>query len=293
MIKDLFAGVVPFVATAQARSFGRAARELSVTPSALSKAIAKLEADVGVRLLNRTSRSVSLTAEGAAFLERCRTAVDQVSAAREIAAEAQSAPRGLLRVSLPVSLGSRVIVPALARLLTRHPGLEVQVRLTDRYVDLVRERVDAVVRIGKLPPSRAVARRLRSLRWVTVASPGYLASHGTPATPRDLARHDCLRLELATGTLRAWELIGGRVAPAGSLVADNGEALVEAAVAGAGILQAHDYMVASALGRGQLVEILGRFAAPGPIVSLLLAPGRRTAPKVRAFADLVVDLLGD
>jgi len=291
VLKDLFAGIVPFVATAEARSFGRAARELGVTPSALSKAIAKLEADVGVRLLDRTSRSVSLTAEGAAFLERCRAAVDQVSAARDVAAEAQSAPRGLLRVSLPVALGAGVIVPAMAPLLARHPGLSVEAELTDRYVDLARERVDAAVRIGKLRPSRAAVRKLRALRWVTAGSPAYLARRGTPATPRDLARHDCLRFELATGTLRAWEFLGGRVPTGGRLVADNGEALVEAAIAGAGLVQAHDYMVAAAVARGQLVEVLARHAAPGPAVSLLLAPGRRGSPKVRAFADLVIGLL--
>lgn len=303
---DLFAGVVPFVAIAEARSFRAAAQQLGVTPSALSKAMAKLEADLGLLLLHRTSRSVTLTTEGEAFLRQCREAVDRVRAARELASQAQRAPRGLLRVSLPTTLGRLVIMPALPRLLALYPALSVQAVLTDRFVQLTGENVDVAVRIGEIQDSRAVGRRLRTTRWVTAASPAYLARRGTPRSPADLVQHNCLKFVLPNGLLHEWEFVdqaGGHagkrtgekaatVAAQGNLVADNGEALVEAAIAGLGLVQAQDFMVASELARGQLVEVLLEHAAPGRHITVLAAPGRSSTPKVRAFMDFTIDLLG-
>ena len=294
---ELFVGVVPFVATAEARSFRGAARQLGVTPSAVSKAISRLEAQLGVRLLQRTSRSVKLTVEGDAFLSRCRDAVDQVRAAREVATAAHRAPRGLLRVSMPLPLGRVVVMPALHRLLTRHPGLAVEAVMTDRFVQLLDENVDVVVRIGTARDSRAVVRKLRTARWVTAAAPAYLARNGTPEAPADLGRHNCLKFLRPEGTPREWVFAtrAGKeiVAPtSGNLVADYGEALVEAAVAGLGMVQALDFMVSGALSKGQLVEVLHDDAAPGLAIAVLAAPGRHKAPKVRAFIDFMVELLG-
>lgn len=301
---DLFAGVIPFVAIAEARSFRAAAQQLGVTPSALSKAMTKLEADLGILLLHRTSRSVTLTSEGEAFLRQCREAVDRVRAARELAAQAQRAPRGLLRVSLPTTLGRLVVMPALPRLLAPYPALSVQAVLTDRFVQLTGENVDVAVRIGAIQDSRAIGRRLRTTRWVTAASPAYLARRGTPGSPADLAQHNCLKFVLPSGLVHEWEFVhsvsghagkaekGTTVATQGNLVADNGEALVEAAIAGLGLVQAHDFMVASELARGQLVEVLQEHAAPGPHITALAAPGRSSTPKVRAFMDFIRELLG-
>ncbi len=295
---DLFVGVTPFVATADALSFRRAAQKLGVTASAVSKAVAKLEADLGAVLLQRTSRRVTLTAEGEAFLARCREAMDQVRAGRELILQAQRAPHGILRVSLPLALGRQVIVPALPRLLGRYPGLTIHASLTDRQVRLGEEGFDATVRLGAPGGStRPVMRRLGQVRWVTVAAPSYLGRHGTPSAPRELARHNCLAFELPSGLPADFMFsVGGKaiaVRPVGSLVADHGEALVEAAAAGLGILQAHDYMVTSYLQSGRLVEVLHEHAAPGPPIMVLCAPGRVRAPTVRAFLSFMTELLNE
>src|SRR6187551_163211 len=175
---DLFSGVVPFVTTAEALSFGAAARKLGLTPSAVSKAITRLEAKLGVRLLNRTSRSVSLTDEGHTFLRASQEAVAHLRAAGAHVGLGAREPRGTLLVSLPLMLGKLVILPALHRFSERHPALVVRATLTDRFVSLSDENLDAVVRVGALPNSRSTVRKLRPVRWVTVASPVYLARRG-------------------------------------------------------------------------------------------------------------------
>ncbi len=292
---DPFAGLVPFVATAEALSFRDAAAQLGVTSSAVSKAVSKLEAEVGVRLLHRTSRCVSLTTDGELFLARCRDALDRARGARELLVDTRRAPRGLLRVSLPLPFG-RVVLPALPAFFERYPNLAIHVGLTDRFVRLTEEKVDVVIRIGEVEESRAVARRLRNVRWIAVASPAYLARHGIPMTPADLAGHNCLKFVRPKGLTAEWVLLDDAkephtVAVEGNLAADNGDALVAAAVAGVGIVLAHDFMVKKELAAGDLVEILPGHAPPGPPIAALSAPGRNASPKVRAFIDFVRTLL--
>src|SRR4051812_11032083 len=202
---DLFSGVVPFVTAAEAQSFRVAARKLGLTPSAVSKAITRLEARLGLRLLQRSSRKVSLTEEGEAFLRGCQEAVLSVRSAEERVLQVQRAPRGRLTVSLPLLLGKLVVLPALRRFCERYPELSVHASLTDRVVSLADENVDAVVRVGSLSDSRASARKLRDVRWVTVAAPTYLARHGIPRTPDELALHNCLKFVLPNGTVQEWE----------------------------------------------------------------------------------------
>jgi LysR family transcriptional regulator for bpeEF and oprC len=292
---DLFAGVVPFVAVSEARSFRVAARRLGVTAPAVSKAIAKLEADLGVRLLRRTSRSVTVTTEGEAFLRKCRAAVDDVRAARALLSESQQAPRGLLRVSLPHTLG-RSVMSELPRLLSAHPSLAVHAVLTDRFVQLSHENVDVALRVGGLADSSCIGRRLRHLRLATAASPGYLAAHGIPRAPEDLAGHNCLKFLLQTGVPLEWRFGRGSsaraVAVRGNLTADHGESLVAAATAGLGILQAPDIMIAGELARKDLVEVLAEQAAPAPPLTAICAPGSQAVPKVRLFLGFLVELFG-
>jgi DNA-binding transcriptional LysR family regulator len=195
-------------------------------------------------------------------------------------------------------LGKLVILPALKQLSDRHPALTVHASLTDRLVPLEEEDLDAAVRVGVLPSSRFPARRLRNVRWVTVGAPGYLARRGVPRVPDDLAAHNCLKFLLPSGIVREWEYASGdatgpvRTPPTrGTLIADHGEALVEAALSGLGLFQAHDYVVGEALAQGRLVEVLADFTAPGPPISLLLAPGKRSSAKVRAFVEFIVELL--
>jgi len=295
---DLFSGVLPFVTAAEAKSFRVAARKLGLTPSAVSKAITRLEARLGLRLLNRTSRSVSLTEEGETFLRGCQEAVVSVRSAEERVLQAHRAPRGRLTVSLPLLLGKLVLLPALKQFCERYPALSVHASLTDRIVNLADENIDAVVRVGTLPDSRLSARKLREVRWVTVAAPTYLAQRGIPRTPDELSSHNCLKFVLPNGTVQEWEFARREAKPPatsthGSLFCDHGEGLIEAACAGLGVFQAHDYAVTQALATGKLVEVLAEFSTAGPLVSLLVAPGRRSAPKVRAFVEFVVDLVGD
>jgi LysR family transcriptional regulator for bpeEF and oprC len=295
---DLFSGVLPFVAAAEAQSFRLAARKLGLTPSAVSKAITRLEARLGLRLLNRSSRSVSLTDEGEAFLRGCQQAVVSVRTAEERVLQAQRAPRGRLAISLPLLLGKLVVLPALKQFCERYPALTVHASLTDRVVSLAEEDVDAVVRVGTLPDSRLSARKLRDVRWVTVAAPAYLAQRGIPRTPDELASHDCLKFVLPNGTVQEWQFgaLGaelGAITSQGSLFCDHGEGLIEAACAGLGVFQAHDYAVAEPLAAGRLLEVLPDFSSPGPPVSLLVAPGRRVSVKVRAFVDFMIATFGE
>lgn len=286
--RDLFAGVLPFLHTAESKSFREAARRLGVSPAAISKSVARLETELGVRLLNRTSRHVSLTVEGEQFLERCRAAVDSMEAGREAVTQSQRVPRGRLTVSLPHVLG-RVIVPDLVRFAERHPRLSLQLRFTDHFSDMIGEGVDVAIRIGELEASTLIAKHLTVPRWITVASPAYLARRGTPEEPADLTSHDCLRFLAPGGRPRDWmmaEQPGGtprRIAIDGPLVVDHGEMLLEAAASGLGICQVFDFMARDPVRDGRLIEVLPRHATDAPPIRALCLPGRQSSPKVRAF----------
>ena len=293
---DLFAGILPFVHVAQERSFRRAAERLGVSTAAVSKAVGKLEAELGVRLLERTSRQVALTPEGESFLERAREAVAQVHAARELVAHSQRAPRGPLTVTLPYILGP-LVLPRLARLQARHPGLTLHVRMGDRLSRLVDERIDVALRMGELEDSSLVGPLLLRTRWITLASPTYLARHGTPAHPEALARHQCLKFVLPRGVVREWVFRGepdGRaraVRTGGTLDVDHGPALLDLAGAGAGVCQVLDFMLDERVRDGRLVEVLKEHAAEGPPVHALCVPGRQSVPRVRALLQLLVEEL--
>lgn len=294
---DLFDGIVPFVHAARARSFRVAAEQLGVTSAAISKAVKRLEAELGVRLLHRTTRKVSLSDEGARFLARCEDAMAQVLAGRDEAATAHTVARGELVVSASYVLGP-TLVARLPRLLSRYPGLRLDLRLTDRRVRLVDERIDVALRVGPMPDSTLVARKLLEPRLVTVASPGYLARHGTPATPAALAEHACLRFRSPRGKGVGWVFLD---APGGTPQAvevparvdvDQGTLLVDAALAGAGIAQVFDFMVDQALREGRLVEVLRDVRAPGPAIHGVVLPGQQGTPKVRAFLEFAAQALG-
>lgn len=289
MAEDLFTGVLPFVHTAEASSFRRAAAELGVTTAAISKSIAKLEARLGVKLLVRTSRTVALTPEGALYLERCRQAVESLVAGRALVAEAAEAPAGELRITLSPIL-ARVVVRGLPLLLARHPRLAVRVSTTDRVSALAQERLDVAVRIGAREDSALVSRVLLRPRWATVASPAYLARKGQPASPEALARHDCLRFVGPSGRPTGWSFDGADVVQvSGPFDTDDGDQLVDAAIAGAGIAQVLDFMVAEPIREGRLVPVLDGFTAPGPPVHAVSTPERARTPNVRAAIAFLAD----
>jgi DNA-binding transcriptional LysR family regulator len=288
---DAFSGVLPFVTVAEERSFRRAAARLGVTTAAVSKAVARLEEELGVMLLQRTSRSVSLTPEGEAFLGHGRLAVREALAAREVVMQSQRAPQGEIKVTLPFVLASTV-VRALPELAARHPRLAFRLAITDRTVALADEGIDVAVRIGRLPDSSLVARALRTPRWVTCASPAYLARRGTPARPEDLGTHACIKFVTPRGALRQWSFVDATAPPGAVLVVDQGTLLVEAARAGLGVCQAFDFMVEDDLRAGRLVEVLAAFSTASEPVHALSLPRRASSPKVRAFLDFLVTTLG-
>ncbi len=293
---DQFSGVVAFVRVAEAQSFTAAARRLGLTPSAVSKAISKLENDLGVGLLHRTSRSVRLTAEGTGFYERCRQIVSDMEEARHAVARAQTEPRGHLRVSLAPAYGRLEIMPLLPRFLATYPKLTVDVHLTDRAVDLAEEGFDVAVRVGRRSEARLVGQRLCRTRMTTVASPEYLAARGTPGVPEDLRGHNCIGFVLpSTGAGVEWvfERNGARqsLAPRGNLTVNTVEAQVEAAVAGAGITQTPDFMARRALQAGELVQVLGDYLTVGPGVFVLYPENRRLSAKIQVFVRFLLEAL--
>jgi DNA-binding transcriptional LysR family regulator len=284
--------IVAFTETARQGGFAGAARELGLSPSAVAKSVARLEQDLGLRLFHRSTRQVSLTSEGIALYDRCRRIVDEIEGLRDEAAGARSEPSGKLRIDVPITLGRRVLVPALARLAQRHPKLALEVALSDRYADLVKEGLDAVVRIGVPDDSSLVARRIGTQRMVFCASPAYLAAHGTPQSVEALREHACLLFRMpSSGRIRPWTFRLGRraleVVPESRVVMNDGEALVAAAVAGAGICNVPDYMAAEALRTGQLVEVLASFRPPSLPISLVYVSRRRVTPRLRALTDVL------
>lgn len=281
-----------FVRVAHLRSFKAAGASLGLTASAVSKAISRLEAEVGVALLQRTTRSVGLTDEGAAFLENCRQVLAQVERAENLLSGVAAGPYGRLRVHMTEGLGRRVVMPLLAPFLAVHPSLSVSAELSDRVVDMANEGFDVDVRIGEVADSRLVARKLGHVRFVVCASPGYLDRQGTPLRPADLDRHNCLSYaRVHTGRLREWWFQeDGRVygkAVAGNLQANNSEALLVAAVAGVGIAHVSEFIAREAIASGKVRPLLTPYAVPGPPVHAVYLHSHNVAPRVRAFVDFL------
>ena len=291
---DLFAGIVPFVRVAEEKSFARAAASMGLTTAAVSKAVRKLEDDMGARLFDRTSRVVALTREGEEIFSRCQEAVLAVRGARAAIEGRRREPRGEVSVTIPFILAP-FVVRGLARLSSRHPKLVFRVDVSDRVAKLAGEGYDVAVRTGPLRDSGLVARSLRRTRWVTVASPSYLAKHTAPRTPADLAGHNALRFVAPDGKPRDFVFREGErgtsVAVSGNLTIDHGPQLLDAAVTGLGVAQVLDFMVDELLRQGSLVEVLGGASARGPDVYAVTSPTRASSANVRAFVAFLVEAL--
>lgn len=285
-----------FVRVAETRSFTEAAKRLGLTSSAVSKAITRLEQELNVRLLQRTTRSVGLTNDGASFFEHCVQVLAQIEDAENALNRATSSPHGRLRVHMPVGFGRRVIVPALSRFIQQNPDLVLDAELSDRNVDLAYEGIDAAVHIGELADARLIARKLCNLRFVACASPEYLARHGAPKTPEDLDQHHCLAYVLMhTGRYRDWQFVkDGKAYPksvSGRLNINNAESLVEAACSGLGIAMISNFIAADAIRDGRLRCVLTDYVGIGPQVSVVYLPSRNLSPKVRTFVNFLLALI--
>jgi LysR family transcriptional regulator, regulator for bpeEF and oprC len=287
-------GMLAFVRAAEARSFTSAARQLGISPSGVSKAISRLEAGFRVRLLQRTSRSVTMTPEGAAFYERCRQIVTELEEAEQVLSRAHAVPTGRLRVTLPLSVGRLHLARLLPEFQERHPEVVIEASATDRMVDLVDEGFDVAIRLGKPPDSRLVARQLLGGSLVTCAAPAYLRRHGTPRKPEDLQEHNCARFVVpSVGVAREWQFQrnGKRfaVTVTGNLSFDHAECLVEAASAGTAIVQISSYVTGDAFRAGRLKPILGKFQVESPAMWVMYPQNRHLTPRVRAFVDFLVE----
>jgi DNA-binding transcriptional LysR family regulator len=283
-----------FVEVVESGGFNRAARRLGVSKSIVSRRIARLEADLGTRLLNRTTRGISPTEAGLELKARGERILTELDEAREAVARQAGGLIGRLRLSAPLSFGVRHVAPVLAQMAQRHPRLEIDVSYSDRIVDLIGERFDAAIRIGTLSDSSLVARRIAPVRAVLVASPDYLARHGRPATPADLAAHECL---IYTGsTVADWQFLAGKrsisIRPAGRLRSDSGDAILQWAIAGLGVAEGPSFLVAEAIERGSLEPLLQDYARPEYGIYLVRPPGSYVPAKVRVLTDTLVECLG-
>ncbi|MDE3177442.1 MAG: LysR family transcriptional regulator [Pseudomonadota bacterium] len=293
---DRFAAAQAFVAVADARSFSEAARRLRVAKSVVSRQVAALEAALGVTLLNRTTRSLSLTEAGRGYYERIERVLADFEDADRAVSDTRAAPCGKLKVSAPLSFGFLHLAPALSDFLLRHPGVSMDVAMNDRFVDLVSEGFDLAVRVGTLADSSLIARRLAPARRVVCASPAYLAARGAPQTPDDLQRHECLfNGNLATG--REWRFVGAKGAPwpvavEGRLNLDNGDALRVAALHGLGLAILPTFIVGADLQSGALATVLADYLPQDLSINAVYPQVRHLSPTVRAFVDFLAARFG-
>jgi DNA-binding transcriptional LysR family regulator len=284
-----------FVEVVEAGGFNRAASRLGISKSVISRRIARIEADLGTRLLSRTTRGISPTDAGIEFKVRCERILADLAEAREAVAQRGGGVVGRLRISADVSFGVRHVAPLLADMAKRHPRLEIDVSYVDRHVDLIAERFDAAVRIGALKDSSLVARRVAPVRAIVVASPDYLARNGRPRTPGDLASRECL-IYAGAGTVVDWQFRSGSrwiaIRPSGRLRSDNGEAMLQWAIAGLGIAAGPSFLVGDAIESGRLEPLLLDYPMPEFGIYVVRPPGSYVPGKVRALIDTLAEHFG-
>lgn len=288
-----------FAKVVQTKSFSKAALALGVTRSAVSKHVARLEAALGARLLNRTTRALSLTEAGAAVYEHCERMLVEAEDAATVANDLGAAPRGTLRVSTSVAFGRLQLVPMLPEFLARYPELTVQLLLVDRYVDLHDEGFDVVLRLSEKLPPNLVAKRLAPIEYAVCGSPKYFAHAGIPRSPADLSKHNCLYYysPYVAGRER-WQFEGAKghveVTVHGSVQVNSSEALCDLLLAGMGVGLLPMYVVQRELKSGRLRAVLKQYRAVGNLGSNVYAayvPIRYPSPKVRAFVDFLAEKL--
>lgn len=283
-----------FVRVVEQGGFSAAARRSRLTPSAVSKLVARLERRLGVRLLNRSTRRLQLTPEGTAFYARAVRILDEIAAAEQEAA-AGAAPRGRLRVNTSVHFGMAHLLPLLPVFLERHPEMSVDVALTDTVVDLMEERADVAIRVGPMRDSGLVARKLGESRNIVVAAPAYIARHGLPRSPQDLERHNRLRF-CFTRMVEGWPFRDGTggivtVPPDGNALVSDGEAIKALALSGLGLVRVSEFQVRAEVAQGLLVPVLEDLN-PGDLSevhAVYVGGAGPLSARVRAFVDFLAE----
>lgn len=282
--------LIAFAQTARRGSFAAAARDLGGTPSTVAKAVARLEASLGVRLFHRTTRQVSLTPDGERLFGRCERVLAELDDLQAEAAGTRETVSGTLRLDAPITYGRKVLMPVLSELLRRHPALRLDLRLQDSHADLIRDGLDAAVRVGDLQDSRLVARRFDDQVLVLVGSPAYFAARGRPKRIDELVGHAAVVFRRpSSGRQRPWQFGRGRQAvsllPAPAVEVNDGEGMMAAALQGLGLAQLPDNIVAERLASGELVEVLAADRPATMPISLVVPTARLQPPRVRVLME--------
>lgn len=276
-----------FVEVADAGGVSPAARRLGVSKSIVSRRLARLEADLGVQLLARTTRGAALTEAGAAFRDFAARACAEIDIARETILPAGEL-RGRLRIAAPLTFGPTHLAPVIAEMGRRHPQLEISTCYDDRFVDLIAEGYDCAIRIGHLPDSNLVARRVGPIYGTLVASPGYIREHGAPETPHELVAH-----QTVTQVNESWHFMDGgkriTIRPQSRFKADNGTALVSAALAGIGIARLPDGVIEAHVKAGELVPVMPRYPLPEAGIFVVRPPGQHPSRKIRVLTEMLIE----
>lgn len=292
---DRLDDMVTFIKVVDTHSFTAAATKLGVSKSVVSRRMSDLENRLGARLLNRTTRRLSVTEVGQAFYERCARIVTDLDEAERAVTNLHAAPRGTLKLSAPVSFGRLHLASAVAAFLGMHPAIDIEMDLNDRAVDLVDEGYDLAIRIGRLKDSTLIARKLAPSRRVVCGSPDYFRRRGMPRHPDDLTEHDCL-IYANTPLAEQWQFqVNGEVRPvkvSGRLKVNNGDMLREAAIAGLGIAVMPTFLVGDALSTGALTCVLYDHTVTTAGVHAVYPHNRHLSPKVRAFVDFLAARFG-
>ena len=292
---DRLHAMTVFCAVVDAGGFSRAADKLGISTSSVTNQVLALESHFDIKLLNRTTRRMSLTDDGRQCYDQARTLLLEMSELESNLRDSNQHPRGSLRVDMPAIISRTLVAPALARFVASYPDIRLHMTASDRTIDLVEEGIDVVIRIGDLPDSNLVARALAATDYVCCASPDYVAAYGAPQSPEELREFACLTFVYPKSQqARPWhfERDGERfdLAPHGVLATDHVESLIEAAKAGCGIVQLLSLSVAGAIGAGELVPLLSDYRAAGPNVSALYQQRHHRAAKVKVFVDFVAEL---
>ena len=283
-------GLVAFVRTVDAGSFSAASRLIGSSQSAVSKSVARLERRLGVRLIQRSTRTLNLTAEGAAYYERVAPLLRLIEEAEDVVQIASRA-KGLLRVSAPQEFGRLLIASWAPEFLARHPGVKLELNVTDRNVDIIREGYDLAIRMGALPDTELISRKLADLHWILVASPAYLDKRGRPETIEDLRSHSCVRY-LTAGRPWPFEFADGEsIVPDGQFDTDDSGSIRQATLNSAGIAYQLRMTVTDFLKDGRMVEVLPHLAMPALPAYALHAFGRQLPIRGRLFIDFLVEKL--
>ena len=293
---DKLKSLMIFMRSAQFGSFSEAARQLGMAPSAVSRAVLRLEDELGVRLLQRTTRSLTLTEEGDRFNQRCQQILNDLEEAELEVKQSQSLPTGTLRIDLSFTFGKLHIAPALLRFAAQYPKLKLNVSFNDRLIDLIEEGIDATVRIGMSSDSSLIMHHLATARYITCASPQYLTQYGTPTTPTELLQHRCVNF-IYPQTRREPDWKFEQDGKAIDLTVnsylrfDNSEVILEAVIQGAGVVQLPKFIAANAIARGDLQLILQSYAPQVELPIAVLYPQKRhLSAKVRVFVEFMTEL---